>query len=83
MKNINYKLENATLEDINLLISYKLATVLDYAKNLPKKEIEKITNYVKTTIPNQINDFKIIIIEGKKVGCLLIEKYQDAILLSE
>ena len=79
----NYKLESATKGDIELLISYKLASILDYAKDLPKEEIEKITNYVKTTIPKQINDYNIIIINNKKVGCLLLEKYEDGILLNE
>ncbi len=84
MKNYKaYKLESATKNDIELLISYKLATILDYAKDLPKGEIEKITNYVKTTVPTQIDDYKIIIINNKKIGCLLLEKYEDGILLSE
>lgn len=34
----------ATKDDIELLISYKLATILDYAKDSPREEIEKITN---------------------------------------
>ena len=84
MKNYKaYKLESATKDDIELLISYKLATILDCAKDLPKEEIEKITNYVKTTIPTQINDYEIIIINNQKVGCLLLEKYEDGILLNE
>ena len=84
MKNCeDYKLEFATKDDIKLLISYKLATILDYAKDLPKGEIEKITNYVKTTVPIHIDDYKIIIINNKKVGCLLLEKYEDGILINE
>ena len=68
MKNYkDYKLESATKDDIELLISYKLATILDYAKDLPKEEIEKITNYVKTTVPTQIDDYEIIIINKKKL----------------
>ena len=56
---------------------------MDYAKDLQKEEIEKINNYVKTTIPNQISDYDIIIINNQKVGCLLLEKYKDGILLNE
>ena len=78
-----YKLECATKDDTELLISYKLATILDYAKDLPKGEIEEITNYVKDTIPIQIDDYEIIIINNKKVGCLLLENYEDGILLNE
>ncbi len=81
--NKDYKLESATKDDIELLISYKLASILDYAKDLPPKEVEKITNYVKTTIPTQINEYEIIIIDNQKVGCLLLEKYEDGILLNE
>ena len=81
--NKDYKLECATKDDVELLISYKLASILDYAKDLPKEEIEKITTYVKTTVPKQINDYEIIIINNQKVGCLLLEKYEDGILLNE
>ncbi len=84
MKNSKgYKLELATKDDIELLISYKLASILDYAKDLPKNEIAKITNYVKTTIPTQIGAYEIIIIDNQKAGCLLLEKYEDGILLNE
>ena len=84
MKNYKtYKLELATKDDIELLISYELATILDHAKDLPKEEIEEITNYVKTTIPTKINDYEIIIIDNKKVGCLLLENYEDGILINE
>ncbi len=81
--NIDYKLEDATNDDIELLITYKLKTILDDAKDLPKEEKEKITNYVKTNIPMQIGDYDIIVINNKKVGCLLLEKYEDGILLNE
>ena len=80
---IDYKLESANKDDIEILITYKLASILDYAKNLPKEEIEKITNYVKTTIPTQMKNYEIIIINNQKVGCLLLEKYKDGILLNE
>lgn len=81
--NKDYKLESATKDDIELLTTYKLASILDYAKDLSKDESEKITNYVKFTIPTQIRDYKIITINRKKVGCLLLEKYEDGILLNE
>ena len=81
--NMDYQLECVTMDDIELLTSYKLASILDYAKDMPQEEIEKITNYVKTTIPTQIADYKMIVINNKKVGCLLLEKYEDGILLNE
>ncbi len=78
-----YELECATKNDIELLISYKLASILDYAKDLPEEEKEKIIIYVQSTIPKQINEYKIILINDKKVGCLLLEKYEDGVLLAE
>ena len=50
--------------------------------NLKKKE-KKITNYVQNTIASQIKDYQIIIANKQKIGCLLLEKYQDGVLLNE
>lgn len=84
MENANdYKLKRATKDDLELLKSYKLATILDYAYDLPKEEINKITNYVNSTVSKQINDYQVIVINNGKVGCLLLEKYNDGILLRE
>ena len=84
MKNENdYKLKRATKDDLELLKAYKLATILDYAYDLPEEEINKITNYVNNTVSKQINDYKVIVLDNEKIGCLLLEKYTDGILLSE
>ena len=84
MKNENdFKLKRATKDDLELLKAYKLATILDYAYDLPKEEINKITNYVNKTVSKQIKDYQVIVINNEKVGCLLLEKYIDGILLSE
>ena len=84
MKNFNeYELGCATKNDIKLLVTYKLASILDYSHDLSEEEREKITTYVKNTIPHQINDYKLINIHNQKVGCLLLEKYEDGILLNE
>ena len=80
---MTYKLKKATLNDKDKLIAYKLASILDYAKNLEKDEEEKIKNYVYNSIPKEINNYQIIEIQNHNVGCLLIEKYQDGILLNE
>ena len=84
MKNSNkYELECATKNDIKLLVTYKLASILDYSHDLSEEEKEKITTYVKNAVPHQINDYKLINIHNQKVGCLLLEKYEDGILLNE
>ena len=83
LKHKNYQLKNATEVDLERLVTYKLASILDYAKDISKEETKKITSYVKTTVPKQLNDYKVIVVNNKKVGCLLQETYEDGILLNE
>ena len=78
-----YNLVKATDKDIAKLIEYKLASILDYDKEITIEDKERITNFVKKSIPNQINDYKVIEIDNKIIGCLYLEPYQDGILLNE
>ena len=80
---MKYKLENDSKENINSLIEYKLASILDFADNLDNKEIQQIKEYVYNSVPKQIKDYKIIKINNKVIGCLLLEPYEDGILLDE
>lgn len=83
MNHMDYQLKKATKVDLERLVTYKFASILDYAKDISKEETRKITNYVKTTVPKQLNDYKVIVVHSKKVGCLLLETYEDGILLNE
>lgn len=78
-----YKLELSSNEDIDILIKYKLNSILKYASNLSKKELDEINTYVKDNIPNQINNYKLINIDGNIVGCILIENAYDGIIIDE
>ena len=78
-----YQLENATIDDSNLLIKYKLNNIFEYAKNLDQEEITKINNYVNSKIPKQINNYKIIKANNKIIGCLLVEQHLDGVILDE
>ena len=80
---IDYKLRKAKNEDKELLISYKLATIFAYADNLDKKEIDKINNYVLESIKEEINDYKVIEIDNKVIGSLLVRKENNEVLLDE
>ena len=60
-----------------------LVGYVNYTKDISKEETKKITSYVKTTVPKQLNDYKVIVVNNKKVGCLLQETYEDGILLNE
>ncbi len=80
---IDYKLRKAKNEDKELLISYKLATIFAYANNLDKKEIDKINNYVLESIKEEINDYKVIEIDSKVIGSLLVRNENNEVLLDE
>ena len=78
-----YKLENASIKDIERIKKYKLNTIFDYAKDLDKNEIERINNYVNETIPKQIDEYKNIVLNNIIVGSFLITKNENGLLLDE
>ena len=80
---MNYKLMKANIDDVSILIDYKLKSIFDYAENLSLEEIKQINNYVKSNVPKQIDDYKVICINDKKVGCLLVVNKDDGVLLDE
>lgn len=80
---MEYKLIDAKEKDIEILVRYKLQTILDYAHNINDKEKEKINNYVNSEIPKKLFNYKLIIVDGNIVGSFLIDKYKDGILLDE
>lgn len=78
-----YKLENASIKDTERIKKYKLNTIFEYAKDLDKKEVEKINNYVNKTISNQIFEYKNIVLNNIIVGSFLITKNENGLLLDE
>lgn len=78
-----YKLENASIKDIERIKKYKLNTIFEYAKDLDKKEVEKINNYVNKTTPKQIFEYKNIVLNNIIVGSFLITKNESGLLLDE
>lgn len=80
---MEYELIQANENHINLLIKYKLNTILDYANNIDNKEETKINNYVKNEIPKQLLNYKLITVNAIIIGCLLIYNYKDGSLIDE
>lgn len=78
-----YKLENASIKDIERIKKYKLNTIFEYAKDLDKEEVEKINNYVNKTTPKQIFAYKNIVLDNIIVGSFLITKNENGLLLDE
>jgi len=80
---MNYKLVNASNDNYDTLVKYKLATVLEYATNLEQEELDKICNYVNNEVKEQLNNYKLIVVDETIVGCLLVKDYDNGVLLDE
>lgn len=80
---MNYNLINATSNDIDYIKKSKLYNIFTYADDLPKYEIMRINNYVDEHIPVEITDYKIIMCSNDRVGCLLVTKKDDGVILDE
>ena len=73
----------ANIDDVSILIDYKLKNIFDYAESLSLEEIKQINNYVKSNVPKEIDDYRVICINDKKIGCLLVVNKDDGVLLDE
>lgn len=80
---MKYILVNATNNDIDYLKKAKLYNIFNYAHNLSEKEINQINKYVNKYIPMEIKDYKIIMFEDKTIGCYLVVKKDDGVILDE
>ena len=78
-----YKLNSSSMKDIDTLIKYKLNSILKYASNLSNKELDEINTYVKDNVPKQLNNYKLINIDGNIVGCILVENKDDGVIIDE
>lgn len=80
---MNYEIKPATENDIPRLIDYKLKNIMMYADKLSDEELNKINKYVKTHIPMQLEDYKMINVKNNIVGCVLVISNVDGLLLDE
>lgn len=80
---MNYEIIRASYQDVLKLKEYKLKKFFDYAKDLPTEEVNRINNYVESHIPEQLKDYKIIVVNGKKIGSLLVVEKDNGVLLDE
>ena len=80
---MTYELINSSNNDIEKLIKYKKETIYEYAKDLPKEEINRINNYVENNVPKLLNYYFNIVINNKVIGCVLLTNIDDGKLLEE
>lgn len=81
--NNNYQLIPATINNLQLLKEFKLKTILINEENISIEEKNKILKYVNQTTSQYINDYQLIVVSNKIVGCLLLREYEDGKLLDE
>lgn len=65
------------------IMTYKLNSILEYAENLSQEEMNRIKDYVDNQVSLKMKNYKMISIDNKIVGCLLLEKQDDGILIDE
>lgn len=80
---MNYEFRKATTNDLETLIKYKLNIIFEYATNLSDKDIEEINKYAQEEVANKFAKYKLIEVNGNLVGALLMDTYEDGLLLDE
>ena len=80
---MEYIIDKASNNDIELLIKYEKDIIYKYANDLTKKEIEEIEEYVKKEVLDNINNYFTININKQIIGCLLITNYEDGKEIAE
>ena len=80
---MKYSLVDASIDDIDYLKQAKSNIIYTYANNLPEEEKNEINNYIDTSIPKELKEYKIILFNNKTIGCLLIKKRDNGVLLDE
>ena len=82
-KIFNFKIETATINDLERIKYYKLKTIVEYAKNLSEEEMTKIDNYICESVSAFIKEYKNIIYNKKIIGSILVRKIDGGLLLDE
>lgn len=78
---MKYELIDVTKDKLELLIKYKLDTII--SDDIREEEKARINNYVKENSLKKINDSKFIRVNERIVGCVVLYNYEDGVLLDE
>lgn len=78
---MKYELIDVTKDKLELLIKYKLDTII--SDDIREEEKARINNYVKENSLKKINDSKFIRVNERIVGCFVLYKHEDGVLLDE
>lgn len=78
---MKFELVSVKDDEIDLLINYKLATII--TDEIDEEEKIKIINYVKNNSLKRIESSKFIVVNNKVIGCVVLYSYLDGVLLDE
>lgn len=82
-KSVNYQLEPVDNGDVERIRKYKLASILDYAGDLNRAELDRINRYVDEQLPKQLGYYQNVVCGGVTVGGILVRQIDDGLLLDE
>lgn len=80
---MKYDIRTAADSAINYLKEVKANTIFSYVTNLTSFEKDKINNYINRQILLEIKNYKIIMSNDKIIGCYLVTKKDNDILIDE
>ncbi len=80
---MNYNIIKANDNDIDYVKKAKLYNIFAFAHDLPEDEFIKINNYVNSDIPKIIEEYKLIVLDNRIIGCYLVVNKDDGIMLDE
>ena len=80
---MNFDVVRASDMDIDFLIKRKIDIILKYADNLSEYEIEKINEYSKNEVCQNIDHYQIIKCDDNVVGSVLVVPYLDGVMIDD
>lgn len=80
---MNFDVVRASDMDIDLLIKRKIDIILKYADNLSKDEIERINEYSKNEVCQNIDYYQLIKCDDNVVGSVLVVPYLDGVMIDD
>ena len=80
---MDYVLRNGNVDDIDYVKNAKVNSILSYDQDISEEDKIRILNYIDSHISDDIEKYKMILIQDKVIGCFLIRNENDTVLLDE
>lgn len=80
---MEYDFVSVSRDKLDILVNYKLDTIITDDSCIANDEKNKIINYVSSNCLKRINDSRFVILDKKIIGCVILYPYEDGVLLDE